>query len=48
LFGNLERIIDFDPEIPDSACEFGMPEEKLNSPAIPCPPKDQCRLRAAK
>jgi hypothetical protein len=43
-----QSIVDFDPEIPDGAFEFGMAEKKLNGPEIPGPPIHQRRFRAAK
>ena len=48
LLGDLQCIVDLDPKVPDRAFEFGMAEEKLNSPEILGPPMDQRRLRAAR
>lgn len=43
LLGDLERIVDFDPEIPDSAFKFRVSEQKLYGPEIPGPSVDHHR-----
>ena len=46
LLGDLQRVIDLDPEVPDRALKFAVAEEELDGPEIPGPPVDQCRLGA--
>ena len=46
LLGDLQRIVDFDPEIPDSAFKFRVSEQELYGPEIPGPSVDQRRFGA--
>ena len=46
LLGDLQRIVDLDPEVSDSAFKFGVPEQQLNRPEILRPPVDQRRFGA--
>ena len=47
LLNDLQRIVDFDPEIPDSAFKFRVSEQELYGPEIPGPSVDQRRFGAA-
>jgi len=42
LLGNFERVVNFDPKIPDRALEFRVSEQELHSSEILSPPVDQC------
>ena len=46
LLGNFERVVNFDPKIPDRALEFRVSEQELHSSEILSPPVDQCRFSA--
>jgi hypothetical protein len=44
LLGDLERVVDLDPELSDSALKDAVTEQKLDRPEIPRPAVDQRRL----
>ena len=44
---DLDRVIDLDAKVTNGAFNFGMPEQKLHSADVACPPVDQNCLRAA-
>jgi hypothetical protein len=44
LLGNLQRVVDLDPEVSDAAFDFGTSKQKLNGPKSPGPPLDQRRM----
>ena len=46
LLGDLQRIVDFDTEIPDSAFKFRVSEQELYCPEVPGPSVDQRRFGA--
>ena len=46
LLGDLQRIIDLDPEVADGAFQLRVPEQQLNGPEIPGSPVDQRCLGA--
>ena len=47
LLGDLQRIVDFDAEIPNCAFEFRVPEQQLNSSEISGPPIDHRSFRTS-
>ena len=41
LLGDLQGVVDLDPEVSDRALQLGVPKEELNRPEISGPPVDQ-------
>jgi hypothetical protein len=46
LLGELQGVVDFDPEVSDRALQVGVPKEALNGPKIAGSPIDQRRFGA--
>jgi hypothetical protein len=44
LFGDRERIVDLDAEVPDRALHLGVAKEQLNGAEVPGSPIDQVAL----
>lgn len=44
LLGELQRVVDLDPKVPDGPFELRVPERRLNGSEIPGPRVDQGRL----
>jgi hypothetical protein len=44
LFGDGERIVNLDAEVPDGALHFRVPKEKLNRAKVPRPSVNQSGL----
>jgi hypothetical protein len=47
LFGNSQRVIDFDPEVPNGTFKFGVAKQNLDGSQVPSLLVDQGGLRSA-
>lgn len=47
LFGECNRVIDFDTEVSDCTFDLGVTKQQLNRPQIASPPVDERRFRSA-